>query len=417
MKLNAILLAGIIFIGTFVSTKADILDRWSTNLILSNSYAMDSIAYGNGIYVATSEYVTGDPGEIYCSVDGTHWTQVYFNSGIWGINLHYVDGCFVGTTGGYGQVAISLDGTNWSISQVPSPESFDRGDATCNDELFVAVGNQNEVGAVYYSYDATNWTAGNISPSAGGAITSVASVVYDVSNDSLAQSGFPFPPPPTSPVNFVALGNNDGNEYTSSDGISWTRRSIPGGSQVSYGYGLFIVPLNAQNNLVSVDGINWSQHLTGLTSQLGWIICSHGLFIGQSGGHLATSIDGINWVQYAPPLPGLVDQYETLATDGNRIVTIGSLLTASTEYNDFYEDYAYVSDLLVSVRMTNSPAAQVALSGLVGRSYQIQSANSLTAGSNNWSTNLSIQLTTTPYVWTDSTATNSARFYRGVLQP
>jgi hypothetical protein len=59
----------------------------------------------------------------------------------------------------------------------------------------------------------------------------------------------------------------------------------------------------------------------------------------------------------------------------------------------------------------------VALSGLVGRNYQIQSADMLTAGANTWRTNATLQLTNTPIVWTDATATNSARFYRGVLLP
>ena len=67
--------------------------------------------------------------------------------------------------------------------------------------------------------------------------------------------------------------------------------------------------------------------------------------------------------------------------------------------------------------MTNNPTPKVALSGLVGRNYQIKSVDALTIGSSNWRTNATLQLTNTPYVWTDSTATNSARFYRGVLLP
>jgi len=84
--------------------------------------------------------------------------------------------------------------------------------------------------------------------------------------------------------------------------------------------------------------------------------------------------------------------------------------------NIYYYGYALLSDPLVSIRMTNNPPSKVVLSGLVGRNYQIQSADALGAGSN-WRTNATMQLTNTPLVWTDSTATNSARFYRGVLLP
>jgi hypothetical protein len=408
MRLNTLLLAGIFFLGIIVSTQADVLDHWSTNQITTNGYKMDSIAYGNGCYVATSELIGGDQGEIYASVDGENWTPVYFNggdNGIWGLNLHYVSGCFVGTTGGYGQVATSLDGTNWTISQVPAPLNFSPGDASSSDSLYVVVGAENGTGVAFYSSDGTNWTAASISPSVGAGISSAA---YGTPRGT--------PPRPLAPI-FVAVGNN-GDEYISyNNGISWTRRSIPGGSQVSYGNGLFIVPLNSQNNLVSADGINWTQYSTGLTNQLGWIIYAHGVFISQSGSYLATSSDGINWFQYPHPLPGATSQYETLATDGNRIATLGSVYVGFDGFADQYDGYVYLSDPLVGVRMTNNPASQVALSGLVGRNYQIQSANVLTTSSNNWSTNLTIQLTNTPYVWTDSTATNSARFYRGVLLP
>jgi len=412
MKFNELLLAGIFFGGTIVSMHADILERWSTNQITTNGYKMDSITYGNGIYVATAEDYGADPGKIYSSVDGTHWTQVYYNSGIWGLNLHYIDGCFVGATGGYGQVAISPDGTNWNIPQ-PAPNGYLDDAISTKEEVnvpvsFVAVGGDyysDTEGAIFYSFYGTNWTAGTISPSVGGGISSVA---YGTPRTS--------PPPPLNlfSIYFVAVGNNDGNTYTSPDGISWTRRSIPGGSQVSFGNGLFIVPLNSQNNLVSTDGTNWTQYSTGLTNQLGWITYSHGVFMSQAGSYLATSSDGINWTQYSQPLPGVTS---TLATDGKRIVTVGSIFTGGSGFSYFYNGYVYLSDPLVGVRMTNSPASQVALSGLVGRNYQIQSANVPTSGSNYWRTNMAIQLTNTPYVWADSTATNSARFYRGVLLP
>jgi len=82
-----------------------------------------------------------------------------------------------------------------------------------------------------------------------------------------------------------------------------------------------------------------------------------------------------------------------------------------------WNSFTFTSDVLVGIRTTNTPASSLAISGLVGRNYQIQSADVLPAGSNNWRTNLTLQLTNTPYFWNDNTATNSARFYRGVLLP
>jgi hypothetical protein len=155
---------------------------------------------------------------------------------------------------------------------------------------------------------------------------------------------------------------------------------------------------------------------------LGKVNFGNGLFMAQcgisiAGSYLATSIDGTNWIQYARPLPNfwtssydLPDPDFSLATDGTRLVAVGA--TGSFPANSSI----YTSDVLVGVRMTNTLSCQVALSGLVGRNYQIQSVDALSVGSNNWRTNATLQLTTTPYVWTDTTATNS-RFYRGVLLP
>jgi hypothetical protein len=127
---------------------------------------------------------------------------------------------------------------------------------------------------------------------------------------------------------------------------------------------------------------------------------------------LTTSIDGTNWVLYGPSLPygGFA------ATDGNRLISlVWSEPTNSGPFN--YNSFVNVSDPLVATRMTNPTPPQVALSGLVGRKYQIQSTDSLKPSSNNWITNATIQLTNSPFVWTDATATNAQRFYRGVLLP
>jgi hypothetical protein len=101
----------------------------------------------------------------------------------------------------------------------------------------------------------------------------------------------------------------------------------------------------------------------------------------------------------------------SLATDGTRLAAAGA--TGSYPFNRFI----YTSGILAGVRMANEPSRQVALSGLVGRIYQIQSADTLSADANNWRANASLQSTNAPFVWADPTAANSARFYRGAWLP
>jgi hypothetical protein len=205
--------------------------------------------------------------------------------------------------------------------------------------------------------------------------------------------------------------NDSGHIYTSTNGTNWTQRSIPGGSSISFLNGIFIVPYNPGTNLLSADGINWTAKSTGITNVLGKVGAANRVFMARAGSYLATSIDGTNWVQYAPMLPGT----STVASDGSRLVTVGRTLVLP---GSNYDSYAYLSDVLVGIRMTNSIAPQVVLSGLIGRSCQVQCLDALTSSSaNNWQTLATLQLPTYPYAWTDATATNSRRYYRAGLLP
>jgi len=386
------------------SVIADALDNWTTTVV-TNQYGfsafppteLEHIVYGNGFFVAYAE--EGDAGVFYSSPDGTNWTQRYTDLNSWGMNLVYSSGRYVGV--GPVEYAISTDGTSWTASFTPSGYWYG---IAFSGSRYVMVGGGSGVGAIVSSTDGVSWTS-RTATAMGGTINSV---VWGGSR-------------------FVAIGNNDGYEYTASAlATSWTRSSIPGGSKISYVNGLYFVPLNNQTNLISTDGINWSPNLTGLTNQLGTITYANGIYLsllystnqiptGQI--FLATSVDTTNWTQYSQPLPN--SYYSTrydnmLATDGSRLVVLDNFTTGAPHY--YSTNYARVCYPLVGVRLTNNPARSLAISGLVGRNYQIQSSDSLGAAAN-WRTNAILQLANTPYVWSDSTATNSARFYRGVLMP
>lgn len=409
MKTNFIrLLAGILFFQLSQFARADVLDNWITNQINTNAAGLKHVVYGNGLFVAAGE--KGDGGEIYTSTNGSNWILRYSDNNAWGLTMNYSGGHFSGV-GGW-ETAVSADGTNWTVSFLPFVSgSFGYGSLTdvtfgnnpiFGTSLYVAVGDTNGVGYIITSPDGITWLPRKPSTTPGGHISSV---VYDGNK-------------------FVAVGA-DGFEYNSTSGTgTWTKRAFPGAGLISYANGLLISPLNNKTNVISVDGFNWSLQATGLTNQLGKVTFGNNLFLAECGVsastmYFATSVDGTNWFQYPQPLPnhwgGHVGggKYDvSLASDGISLIGVGTEDPAAFYSNSLI----YNSGVVVGTRMTNNPPRSVVLSGLVGRNYQIQFTDAFGAGSN-WRTNLALQLTNTPYVWTDATATNSARFYRGVLLP
>ncbi|MFO1511757.1 MAG: hypothetical protein U1F83_02410 [Verrucomicrobiota bacterium] len=365
------------------------LDNWTTNQVSTNSFGLDCAVYGNGRYVAYGEY--SDYGVIMSSEDGINWslrldgkTNATFS---FSLALVYTGNRFF-ALGGFGGSAVSTNGVDWTV--------FSHYANGLIGGLFtsVAYGAARYVmvgGGAYTSTDAITWTAHN--PPGG-----VVDVAYGASK-------------------FVAIGDNSGHAYTSSAGTTWTDRSILGGNKISFCNGIFIVPYGLGTNLISSDGISWTTANTGITGLLGKVTFANGLFIARAGVYLATSTDGTNWVQYPQILPGTALRGYQIATDGSRLVTVGG--TYASGGPNYYNGYTYYSDALVTVGITNTSPAQIVLSGLVGRSYRIEYVDALlSADSNNWQTLTALQLPITPYLFTDTAATNSShRFYRGVLLP
>jgi len=349
------------------------------------------VVYGNGCFVAAGWY--SDYGGFYSSPDGLHWAFQYLDGNSWGLNLSYSQGHFVSVSP-WCSVLRSTDGTNWSQSFLPweyyyldSPSSITYGRG-----VYAWVGQTNGVGTILASSDGVNWIAPTINPGPGGPI---ARVIFGGDR-------------------FVAVGQNDSFVYISTRGTNtWTRYSLPNGfSGVNYFNGIYFSPASAGTNLLSNDALNWAPVSTGIPVSLSVFGYVKGLFMAlATGNKLATSVNGTNWVLYGPSMP----LASWPASDGTRLVTVNSVLTNTGPW--YFNSFVTTSDVLLDVRMTNTPTAKVALSGLVGRTYQIQSTDSLKPYANNWLTNSTIQLTNTPFVWADPTATNSQRFYRGVLLP
>src|SRR5882724_6192850 len=386
------------------TVRADALDNWTINQVSTNFFGLRCATYGSGRYVAAGGY--SDYGVLLSSDDGQNWSLRSNGGGLSGSGLSFVEsliyagGRFV-AVGFWGGTAVSTDGVNWSVSNVNGNIDYGLyGVAYRPAGNYVAVGGRtgNDLN-IFTSTDGITWTARHSTSQANATLGDVAYGAGLFVAIGIDESGFGV--------------NDSGNIYTSGSGTTWTKRNIPGGSKVSFCNGIFIVPLSPGTNLLSPDGINWSPMKTGISNRFGKVNYANGLFMARAGNSLATSTDGSNWVQYAQTIPGTSD----FASDGNRLVTVGNNFQPWGPYSA--NGYTYLSDVLVGVRITNSPPQQIILLGLIGRSYRIEYTDALAiSGSNTWQILTTLQLTNNPCYMMDTTAMNSStRFYRGVLLP
>ncbi len=210
------LLAWALLTTAFSNAHADVLDNWTTNQITTNSFGINHVVYGNGIFVAVGE--NGDSSGYYNSTDGSHWTLAYIEPSSWGANLNYSGGHYTSVRSSFSWASVanvSADGTNWvtTLFSFNGAPAIDPLDATFSNNLYVVVGSTNNVACIVTSPTGVTWTYQSASSSPGGPLSGVA---YGNGR-------------------FVAIGNNDGMEYTSTTGTgTWTKRSLPGGNKISY---------------------------------------------------------------------------------------------------------------------------------------------------------------------------------------
>jgi hypothetical protein len=206
------LLIWVLLVSACSSARPDVLDNWTTNQISTNTADFHHIVYGNGIYVVVGQY--SDYGAFYTSVDGLHWKLQYTEPNSWNVTLNYSAGHFAGVCMGLGSgvVDVSSDGTNWTTTLFSGSgnPSFNLAAITYGNGLYAIIGSTNNIGIILTSPDGVTWTFRKANASPVGHINYI---TYGANK-------------------FVAIGNNDGYEYTSSApgfGMTWTQRAIPGG--------------------------------------------------------------------------------------------------------------------------------------------------------------------------------------------
>jgi hypothetical protein len=408
MKTNfigAVILFGMTLALDPFSATADALDNWTIIQVSPRNFALRSVTYGNGRYVAVGSIPDSDFGRIETSEDGVHWTSRVYpqtpDTFIFRLNkVTYGNGKFVAAGPSMYDVSPNLycstNGIDWPGEAQARGPVDEVVDVTYGNGLFVAVGSYNSFGGTVFDHnictspDGINWTPQD-SGAPTNAFNSIGSIAFGAGR-------------------FVAVGVG-GYFYTSTFGTNWNRTYV-GGAGVNFCKGLFVSSFGSASNLISTDGLNWS---VSTNLYLRGAIYANGTYFSIWNQNVFTSTDGTNWVERNLNLPSTIGA-ASIAVSHSNVVVVGTERTNFSNPYDFHPK-AIVSDPFVAVSMESGSPPQLKVSGLNGRSYRIDYAENLFGLTNNWQPLMTRTLTNSPSMWTDTTATNAQRFYRAVLLP
>ena len=217
--------------STYDSKIATSTDGVTWTAVTTPPSGTDRIFYGNGKFIAVGTYKTA------ASTDGVTWTAWSYNSSISISSIAYGNDKFVavgsgpGTGGGitsYCKVATSTDGETWTNVDVTFGEGYINSIAYGNGTFVAGLNN----GRMATSTDGTTWTI--VANSTFAAVGVIGKIIYG--NNT-----------------FVAVGLDMVNSsmvskvVTSPDGTTWTAANVtsifvdPGSLNVAYGGGKFVI--------------------------------------------------------------------------------------------------------------------------------------------------------------------------------
>jgi hypothetical protein len=220
------------------------LDEWAERTVPGSGYTLNSVAFGNGVFVAV-----GDSGVMLLSGNGVNWTNTSPVGYGALARIRFLNGQFT-VVGDTNVMYRSSDGVTWTTSPLPNAKNF--WDVAYGNSRYIVVGD-----SVYVSTDAVNWTPADpaISNPIGGLITFRLNTLVFGNGE------------------FVGMAHqNSGQgygEFHTTDGAAWTFTSGPymeAGpahlrSDFLYAGGRYLIA-NAGNGSVytSTNGVTWGRH-------------------------------------------------------------------------------------------------------------------------------------------------------------
>ena len=319
-------------------------ESWSNQALeLGNDYInLNDVIYAGGQYV-----IVGNYGTILTSSDGVTWVKQ--DSGLNGYSnnlrsISYGNDKYVVVGGS--KILSSTDGISWSAENSTS-QYGNQYDQVCFDSAgFVATGSRST--ATAFSKNGVSWTEKSLKSTqtidnitdlqflnkeyvavGHGFMTSLDGVAWRKENETEDFSRISY-------GNGKYVGIGRGNNYqsvvkTSNDGVTWQLQTVNvidyfSPADISFGNGKFVIVSYDGSILYSVDGANWTQATSGVTSSLNSVVYANGRFIAAGDfGTILSSIDGKNWSKADSGLSSS-DNYSSLtdlAVGNGQVIGVG----------------------------------------------------------------------------------------------
>jgi Calx-beta domain-containing protein len=299
------------------------------------------VTYGAGQFVAV-----GTEASALRSADGGTWTAASLPAGALS-SVAYGAGLFVAV--GEGRLLTSPDAVTWTDRSASLPPGAQYlSDLTWTGSRFVAAG----LDGIATSTDGVSWTQVDTDSyiavgSSGTIVVAVAFNGYATSptGDVWTPRSFPFAPGVGNGAATVSFGSGrwlvagvGGLLRTSSDGLAWTNRTLPGSRMsvaVAHGAPGFCATARYGGAANSPDGTSWSDTF-GPATDPGDLLWTGSRFVSANfpnggAGHFQTSVDCASWTtaSWSPPA-GTSQAYFFAAAEGaSLLVAVGFRTTSS----------------------------------------------------------------------------------------
>lgn len=377
-----LLLCGLMLLCSDLTLQASPLDEWQLRNPLPTPYQLDSVAYGNGLFVAI-----GMRGTVLTSADGILWrTEQPLTPSLTGVAFGKGLFAAVGSDADSGVIMTSTNGVNWV--QRSSGHANDFADVVFEDDRFIAV---TDLGIMVTSIDGVQWT-------------SASTPNFDLVIDIAVGAGI---------LVVLDYPNTIG---TTTDGVNWTTAEVGDGPcwSIAYGNGKFVlvggdegIGMAFGEARTSSDGVNW-ELVASFPEGLTCVAFHQGKFISTAfDGSVWTSEDGASWArQYYEPAQRRT--YLGIAHGNERFVAVGeqgAILTSpdaiqwmrqSSDVVDSLHDVAYGSGRFVALSSRPRTAFLVSTNGVSWLTYPAPSgfsplsvisvSNTFLAACENWRT-------------------------------